>query len=356
MVYHLSLFGGPSLLPGGYEGVDIFFVLSGFLITGILLAEWDRVGRISFRDFYIRRALRLFPALIGLIIAVMVLVGLTDHIGIVAPAEGAATIRGFPWVVVFAGNWYEAFGGNLGLLGHTWSLAIEEQFYVLWPLLLAICLRVRIRRARLGVWLAGAALAQMAYLDVLILAGYGANRLYFGTDTHSAGLLAGCAMALWLTGRSTAPLEASVSRLFKAAVWAGMAALPVILIHGAPISFVTAAAAVVVAGLVVGQAPAFLERILISRPAVLIGRCSYGLYLWHFVIYLALGSLYVRISHYNVARPLFSGAAGRVLAELAAIGLSFGAAALSYRFVELPALRRKRRFRKSSAALLAGTR
>src|SRR5271154_4756056 len=150
MLYHVGI------IPGGYLAVDLFFVLSGFLITSLLITEWDASGRVSFRNFYARRALRLFPAL-GCVIVASVLIGviLTTTGGPIARADVHATLEAIPWVLGFAGNWVRAFDsqalvGSLGALGQTWSLAVEEQFYLLWPALFVLAMRRRIRRDRLA--------------------------------------------------------------------------------------------------------------------------------------------------------------------------------------------------------------
>jgi len=136
MLFH---FGAP-FDQGGFLGVDAFFVLSGFLITALLIEEWSRTGGIAFRRFYTRRALRLLPALFAMLLLVTVVVAL------IAPRDvQEATWRGTVVTLLYAANWQKVFSSqSVGLLGHTWSLSIEEQFYVLWPPLLLLLLRHRL--------------------------------------------------------------------------------------------------------------------------------------------------------------------------------------------------------------------
>ena len=139
MFFHATLSRANAPRPsGGFLGVDVFFVLSGFLITALLLKEWDQKGSIALGSFYARRALRLLPALFVLM-AVILLV------------PGVFYLSQRPWwdamvAAAYATNWVRAFGGDIGFFGHTWSLTIEEQFYVIWPLLLVGLLRLRVRR------------------------------------------------------------------------------------------------------------------------------------------------------------------------------------------------------------------
>src|SRR5215472_11851319 len=162
-LYHIGV------LPGGYLGVDVFFVLSGFLITSLLIREWDKRGRISFRDFYARRALRLFPALSCLLVAAGVFAGVVYLAGGTGYLPYArATLGAIPWVLGFAGNWVRALDpsgpiGSLGALGHTWSLAVEEQFYLAWPALFGAVMRRRPSCSAMALALALLAVGDMVY-------------------------------------------------------------------------------------------------------------------------------------------------------------------------------------------------
>jgi peptidoglycan/LPS O-acetylase OafA/YrhL len=348
ILYHVGV------LAGGYLGVDVFFVLSGFLITSWLIGEWDaRGGRVSLPDFYARRVLRLFPALGCVILAALVFAGcLAMTSGSGERSYALITLHSVPWVLAFAGNWVRAFGSpplthSLGVLGHTWSLAVEEQFYLLWPLLFVLLMRRRISRDRLALALGVLAVAEMVYRGWLAGLGTSQNRIYYATDTHSDGLLIGCALAFWLARRNAGP--DSPGRARTALGWLAGIVLSALLMVGSrmggPVetSLAVLASGVLVAGIVAGGAPAGVLRVLRSRSLVLVGRRSYGLYLWQYILLAAAEAL---CSEAGVSRlgPVQS----RVVfaaAMAAGVVATFGVAELSYKYVELPALRLKRRFR-----------
>jgi peptidoglycan/LPS O-acetylase OafA/YrhL len=344
-----------GVLPGGYLGVDVFFVLSGFLITSLLIGEWDqRGGRISFRDFYARRVLRLFPALGCVIVASVMLAGLLEAAGGIHDRPHArATLDAIPWVLVFTGNWARALDSSrvtssLGLLGHTWSLAVEEQFYVLWPMLFVLLVRSRFSRLWLALSLALIAVADMSYRAVAADGWYPYHRIYYGTDTHSDGLLIGCAAAFWLASGQSSRLHRATGPMFTSVAWLGAAVLMILFglldqtAMPIEISAAVLATGAVVTGVVTGNTPAVLERILCSGWAVRIGRRSYGLYLWQYVILQAAEALCAHTTGIYPAAGERRLAFAVILA--AAIAVSFILTELSYRFVELPALRLKRRF------------
>lgn len=352
-----------GVLPGGYLGVDVFFVLSGFLITSLLIREWDsRKGRISFRSFYARRILRLFPALGCVVLAAVVLALLLDVAGGAGDRPFArATFGAIPWVGLFVGNFafilHPGMGAlTLGALGHTWSLAIEEQFYLLWPTLLVLILRRRISRSSVALALAAVAVAEMIYRTVMAHAGYGYDHIYYGTDTHSDGLLIGCALAFWMASGKVFTLHKMEGRLIKAASWLGVAVLMILFLSGnqaaasVDITVAVLASGVIVAGIALGKTPAALERLFCSGWAVLIGRRSYGLYLWHWVFLAAAEALCASSTGLYPAglgerRFIFAAALG------GAIAASLIVTELSYRFVELPVLRLKRRFREEEVSI-----
>jgi peptidoglycan/LPS O-acetylase OafA/YrhL len=258
---------------GGGAGVTLFFVLSGYLITSLLLAERDKNGRVDLRAFYVRRALRLFPALAAVLVVVVVLLlaGLAPAAA-VADTNYAIVIAG---VVTYVANWVAVAGQSIGMLGHTWSLAVEEQFYIEWPAMLLAGLRFGRTKVTLIVLL-------LIFLDVpyrlfLDLHG-GFMHVFVGTDSRGDALLFGCVLALLQTRWH--PIVGWLGLggvLALAATWPGDPGL------GLQILFIPAAA--IVGALAVAGCPAQLAW----GPLAYIGRISYGLYLWHgLVIWWAL--------------------------------------------------------------------
>src|SRR5215217_1806010 len=202
LLYHADL----SWIPGGFLGVEVFFVISGYLITALLLAEWHQKGTINLKDFWLRRARRLLPALY-----VLLVVTLTFAV-VFLPGEVAGLRADVIAAVGYVTNWFLIFGqesyfesvGRPSVLQHLWSLAVEEQFYLIWPIVLAVGLgfgATRLRRRRvLTVALVGAAASAVA-MAIMYTPGVDPSRIYFGTDTRATGLLCGAALAfLWTPG------------------------------------------------------------------------------------------------------------------------------------------------------------
>lgn len=252
-------------LPGGWVGVEIFFVLSGYLITRLLIAENAATGRIDLPRFYIRRALRLMPAL-WCLLAFMGLIFATSD-------DAAALSKSWVMAATYLMNWNRAFGWwPQDYLGHTWSLAIEEQYYLLWPLIFLVIRRHAL--TLIGSLIAAAILWRLW----LLLQGAGYDRLYNGFDTHADPLLIGCALAYL---KITEGWEQKISRGWPVyATVIGAASLfgisQPMLVAGIPLI------AVMSAGLIVASRRGFFNRALSLPPLVFTGKISYGLYLWHF--------------------------------------------------------------------------
>lgn len=317
-----------GLLPGGYLGVDVFFVLSGFLITSILMREHEARGTIALGRFWARRALRLFPEL-------CVLVGVLWTYATLFQSgdKAAATYSDGIIALLYFGNWVQAFTPDrLGFLGHTWSLAIEEQFYVVWPFALWGLLAARVPRRRVLVIALGAAALSTLLRFGLYWWDWPLARLYYASDTRADGLLLGCALA---TALSVAPAPWTLPRPLAVA---GASILLVALVFTpfsetslacGPLTLVYLATGAVIVH-VLGDSQHWLTRALASSPMAWLGRISYGLYLWHFPA--------INICRYKVEVPWMA----QVIAGLA---LSLGLAAVSYYGVGVPCLRAKRRFR-----------
>jgi peptidoglycan/LPS O-acetylase OafA/YrhL len=296
-----------DLLPGGSIGVDVFFVLSGFLITTLLLEERAARGRISLIGFYARRARRILPALIALLVAYLAVVGLAGGTGLRDVA-----LAGF-----FTGNAVQAFvvpnpliHSGVGLL-HLWSLAEEEQFYLLWPVALILLTRTRRLLPALVIVLA----AVLVWKGVLAADGARFDRIYYGPDTHADGLLAGALLAAlrWRTAlRVPEPIPIlSFALLFVGSMIgqlsdAGWLYIWPFLLLGCV--GMTAAAAT----------DTRMSALLSLRPLVGLGKMSYSLYLWHWPI--MVGILYYLHARHAVL----------------AILLSLPVAWISYRFIERP--------------------
>ncbi|MFD1824654.1 acyltransferase family protein [Mumia zhuanghuii] len=321
----------PSEMPGGYVGVDVFFVLSGFLITAVLLEDASSQMRFDLPAFWTRRARRLVPAATLMIVVVAALtlaVGRDTGAGLRAQVLGGLTWTA-NWVQV-AGGWAYAEQGEPSVLNHLWSLAIEEQFYLLWPLLLAVGLLLLARR-RLAVVVVALALASVVLMSVLYDPA-DPTRSYVGTDTHVFGLLIGAALALTrlphllrTDGSATSPAKRAVI------TWIGVAGLVVIAWYAASVTWSSAwpyrggllVASVAALALVLAAAnPTPLATLLSIPPMRWLGSRSYGLYLWHWPLIVFATRL---------AAPEHAVAAGMV-----AVLLAGAAAELSYRYVETP--------------------
>ncbi len=329
IAYHLH----PGWVPGGLLGVGIFFVLSGYLITDLLIAEWRREGRLNLKSFWLRRFRRLLPAMLVLLTAVAVWIWMIDRSRLPA-LQGdflaALTYVSNWWLVYREVSYFESFGPP-SPLGHFWSLAVEEQFYLLWPLLLALGLRLQLRRGWLaGVMLVGAA-ASAAAMALLYEPGADPSRIYYGTDTRAFGLLIGAALAVvWPSGKLSAGTSVRIRRIVDWAGTAGLFAVLLMIVQSSQYDaflyqggfvLLSLAAAVTVAALVhpSGQ----LGRILGWHPLRWLGVRSYGIYLWHYPVII-------------LTSPA-SGSDGISLVRAALqLTATIGLAALSWKFVEEP--------------------
>jgi peptidoglycan/LPS O-acetylase OafA/YrhL len=282
--YHL----GAPWLPGGFLGVGVFFTLSGYLITTILLTTWDRRGDLDLRNFWLRRARRLLPALIMVLIVVLVATPVLDHE--VLPERGIEALTALTAV----SNWTTIASDvqpftNPGPLDHLWALAVEEQFYLLWPLLLLLLFKtLRGRLDRMA--LVTLALATVSFLLMLLLAapGFETWHAYQGTDAGGGGLLIGAALAMvWRTQLASKVSEnrRHIIDLLGAGALAIIIAMFVLTneystwLSWGRFLLLSLATAVLVAAAV--HPASVVGPVLGVRPLRWIGERSYGIYLWH---------------------------------------------------------------------------
>jgi peptidoglycan/LPS O-acetylase OafA/YrhL len=326
LVVFMHTFNWP---PGGFLGVDLFFVLSGFLITTLLVQEWQKRTTVSLPAFYRRRAFRLVPGLVAVVatyIIVRVVLNTSDtgasHHHLSRDVIGA--LAG----IVYVSNIVQAAGDVLPAgIRHLWSLGAEEQFYLLWPpILLLTLIRAHDPIRRLKQALLVLLVVVVSWRLGLTLAGASQHRLYFGPDTSCDTLIVGCIVALWFTtGSFPSPLCTATARRLLPPIGAlTLGALVLVtrswndrsLFAGTITLFALASATIIAAAVL--EPDSRFARSLCFAPLVFTGRISYSLYLWHPVI--------LTQSH---------------LAPIPAFVASFAAATASYYGIERPFLRRK---------------
>jgi len=328
IAYHF----GAAWAPGGFLGVDTFFVLSGYLITSLLLSEWDRHGTVRFGAFWARRARRLFPALLVALTAVFIWAWLA-----VSPDRLDAIRNDGLWTLFYGANWhfissgqsyFEAFS-EASPLRHAWSLAIEEQFYLFWPLLTFACLRVGRSRPRV---LTGLCLVGIV-VSTFLLSQYDAadpSRAYYGTDSRASQLLVGALLAIVLlrwapktpATRGAVQIAGYAGAAFSIWAFATASDHDSWLYNGGFLGFALATAAIIAAIIQPSSAGSPLTRLLSLPPVRWVGQVSYGLYLWHWPVVIAISEGRTRITGIELA-----------LLRLAA---TFFFTTLSYYLIEQP--------------------
>ena len=358
IVYHFW----PTVLPGGMIGVDIFFVISGFLITSLLLREGALNGRIALGSFWIRRARRLLPAIALMILVlgpVSLIVGGDIQVNLGRQLLGAATFSS-NWISIFAGNDYFA-QTSPELFTNFWSLAVEEQFYVLWPLLIvASGLLLGRRWRRFSVVMVLGIVASLGAATFLLMNGAPVSRIYYGTDTHLYGLLLGALLAFARPWSLYPPIGKKA--LYRVAQPFGVVAFARVMIswlslfalipyailvpESAPgaIPWGLFGASLLALGVIQGMLPDMLagasealRRLLNFAPLRWVGERSYGLYLWHWPLAVVM--------HYML------GADRSPLVNVGVLVATFAIAEMSYRWVETPI--RRHGFRGSANRVIA---
>lgn len=359
MGYH----GGVFLTGGGFYSLDTFFALSGFLITTLIVAEWQQSGRIRLGRFWARRARRLLPALLLMLLVVVGYVALFSPPGMYPGLRGDALSSLFyvaNWHFIVAGSNYFARTGATSPLLHTWSLAVEEQFYLIWPIVVLAVLRTRLALRLLLVVSVVGALAS-ALTMALLYSPADQNRVYYGTDTRAQSLLVGAALSVALTllanrrsgqGDFTSTPSAwgartpAARRILIAVGIAGMVATAALwtlvnvndafAFRGGFLLAALSTACVLASVVVAPGSP--VATLLALRPLRYLGRISYGMYLWHFPLFLWIDASNTGL----VGAPLF----------ILRFACTVVIATLSYYLVEQP-IRQRRFLRTASKAWVA---
>ncbi|MGB0737485.1 MAG: acyltransferase family protein [Ilumatobacteraceae bacterium] len=336
IAYH----AGVPLTGGGFVGVDVFLVISGFLITSLLLTEWDGSGRISLTRFYARRARRLLPisaavlAATGLASVIWLEPTRLDELGVDILAAS-----GFAVNLVLAGRGTDYLAAELApsAIQHYWSLAVEEQFYVLWPALILIALRLG-RRTAVG---AVVALTAASALASALLTGPHPTWSYFGLHTRAWELGLGALLAVTLTATRRAP-----ENLRAGLGWIGLVAIGIAIatfdrVEHFPGTWaalpVIGAALVLISG---DDNPRGVARLLRLSPLQWAGSRSYSLYLWHWPA-LVIGAAAI-------------GREPGPLATVALVATSIALAEIGFRLIENPIRRSPRLARRSGLSLTVG--
>jgi peptidoglycan/LPS O-acetylase OafA/YrhL len=329
-VYHFHNGGG--WLPGGFLGVDVFFVISGYLITSLLLSEYRKEGRVDLVRFWLRRARRLLPAVFVLIGVVMVLAPFFDFGQLSTLRTDALASMGYVtnWALIFGHqSYFEAFA-RPSLFRHLWSLAVEEQFYLLWPLAFAFCMtRFGHRRLLVGVILGAIA---SSLLMAILFDPANPNRVFYGTDTRATPLLIGVALAFVWHPERLKPKTGLMAPIALNAIGAFglvMVMITFLTVHDYDLSLyhggfllLSVWTALLVAALA-HPAASSLGR-LVGNPALRwLGLRSYSFYLWHWPV-LELTRPGIDVSLHGPLLFFLQLAATTLLADL------------SYRYVEQP--------------------
>jgi len=316
----------PDWYPGAIIFMDTFFIISGYLITSLLLKDWFELGRIRFARFYLRRIYRLYPALVLMLAAYLIVAAL-----FLRPFEPA--LRAVGAALFYMMNWARAFDWDISThLGHAWSLSIEEQFYVCWPPLCLLLLRREGKRTWPPVAvLIAIGVASMAWRHALAETGAPVYRLYNGTDVRLDALTFGCALGFLLHDGASrvARLARAIAPVAAPAVSLGL------FLFGFHANYfdrewylwqssLCVGLSTVLVACLAARKDTLAHRLYEWAPAVFLGRICYGLYLWHYPI------LALMETRWNL--PL-------EIRLLVGVPAALALATLSYKFVELPLMR-----------------
>ena len=333
LAYHLGI----AAIPGGFLGVSVFFTLSGYLISDLILTRTSK-GEFSLRSFWLARGRRLLPAMFLMLVAVMA------WVTVIGPRQGDSFRQAAGTSSLYVNNWWQvakkvsyfAQFDHPGVLNHLWSLAVEEQFYIVWPLVLLVLARyvreidLRPTRPRLALCILGLAAVSMVLMAVLFHPGSDPSRVYYGTDTRASELLVGAALAaLWPSEHLRSAVRSQARTVIDGAGVLGLVVIAVMFLtvrdsaaflYRGGFALLSIATAAVVASL--AHPSSRIGPLLGCRPMRWIGARSYGIYLWHFPV-IILSTPDGEFATHPIRTPL-------------QILVSFCLATLSWHFLEDP--------------------
>ncbi|WP_020060447.1 acyltransferase family protein [Bacillus sp. 123MFChir2] len=290
VLYHINF----NWLPGGFLGVTVFFVLSGYLITDILVVEWKEKRRINLKNFWLRRVRRLLPGMLVMLVITLAWITIS-HSSLLWKMRGDSVAALFYfsnwWYIYHKLSYFESFG-TVSPLNHFWSLAVEEQFYVVWPLIIGLGLSCVKKQSRLTLYIFIGAIASAVAMAMIYEPGADPSRVYYGTDTRAFSLLIGAALAfIWPSSRLAHKILPKAR--FVLDVIGGIALIVILVmfwktnqydsfLYRGGMFLLSIATAILVANL--AHPASRISTFLRFRPLRWIGVRSYGIYLWHYPI------------------------------------------------------------------------
>lgn len=329
ILYHLHF----PWINGGYLGVTVFFVLSGYLITDLLINEYQKTGTIDFKSFWVRRLRRLIPALFVMLILITVWITLfqRDYLAGLRGEIGAAFVYISNWYYVWQEHSYFTQFAPPSPLQHMWSLAVEEQFYIIWPIVMLLALKFAKSTGKLAFLVMLLSVVSAELMAFMFTPGTDPSRVYYGTDTRAFSLLIGAALAIiWPSRRLKPNVTLEMKRALN--ITGGVAFFIMMLfiifmredgtfLYYGGMYLASAVVAVLIA--VIVHPASIVGDILSWKPLLWVGVRSYGIYIWHFPILVLLG-LGVDTGDLSIWRILL------------ALALTLVLSALSWKFVEDP--------------------